>query len=136
MLLPMKVNNELPAAKRFLIKQGLRARRRNACPLRRRARGDSLDSHPWSLPALILVLLPKCPACLAAYIALGTGVSLSVATSSYLRMSLIVVCIMAIILNVLLLFRSGINCSANGAKHGNTWVRPACAPNPLPQEHR
>ena len=33
-----------------------------------------------SLPTLILALLPKCPACFAAYMALGTGISVSVAS--------------------------------------------------------
>jgi hypothetical protein len=46
-----------------------------------------------SLPTLILALLPKCPACLAAYVALGTGISLSVAAASVLRTVLIGVCV-------------------------------------------
>jgi hypothetical protein len=60
----------------------------------------SLVLTRWSLPAVVLVLLPKCPACLAAYIAVGTGVSLSVTTSSYLRGLLLGVAIAAIVLNV------------------------------------
>jgi len=46
-----------------------------------------------SLPALILAVLPKCPACLAAYVALGTGISLSAATASIFRTLLIVACV-------------------------------------------
>jgi hypothetical protein len=46
-----------------------------------------------SLPTLILALLPKCPACFAAYIALGTGISLSVAAASILRTLLIGACV-------------------------------------------
>jgi hypothetical protein len=70
-----------------------------------RVRRSSLAFTRLSLPALVLVFLPKCPACLAAYLALGTGVSLSVTTSAYLRMMLMLICIAAIIFNVLWLIR-------------------------------
>ncbi|HET8889851.1 MAG TPA: hypothetical protein VFQ41_13180 [Candidatus Angelobacter sp.] len=50
-----------------------------------------------SLPALVLALLPKCPACFAAYLALGTGISLSVAAASVLRTLLIGACVVALI---------------------------------------
>src|SRR6476620_7485912 len=46
-----------------------------------------------SLPTLVLALLPKCPGCLAAYVALGTGISLSVAAAAIFRTLLIGVCV-------------------------------------------
>lgn len=46
----------------------------------------------WGAPSLLLALMPKCPACLAAYVALGTGLGLSFALASYLRTGLIVAC--------------------------------------------
>lgn len=52
----------------------------------------------WSLPALVLALLPKCPACLVTYVALGTGISLSVAAASLLRTSLIGICVAMLVL--------------------------------------
>ncbi|HWF06178.1 MAG TPA: hypothetical protein VHA06_20995 [Candidatus Angelobacter sp.] len=65
----------------------------------------SLILTRWSLPAVILLLIPKCPACLAAYIAVGTGLSLSVAAAFYLRGLLIAVCVALILFNVLWLMR-------------------------------
>jgi hypothetical protein len=45
------------------------------------------------VPGVILALLPKCPACLAAYIAIGTGIGLSVSIATSLRLLLVIVCV-------------------------------------------
>ena len=47
----------------------------------------------WIVPASVLALLPKCPACVGAYVALATGVGISVTAAAYLRNGAIVVCI-------------------------------------------
>jgi len=59
-----------------------------------------------SVPTLILALLPKCPACFAAYIALGTGISLSVQAASLLRSTLIAICVAALVWIIATGFRS------------------------------
>src|SRR5262249_47629920 len=41
------------------------------------------------LPAFLLAIIPKCPFCLAAYVALGTGIGLSVASARFLHISLL-----------------------------------------------
>jgi hypothetical protein len=46
----------------------------------------------WVIPGTVLALLPKCPACVAAYVAGATGLGISVAEASYLRTAAIVVC--------------------------------------------
>ena len=44
-----------------------------------------------ALPGVTVALLPKCPACLAAWLALSTGVGLSVTGAGILRTLLLVV---------------------------------------------
>lgn len=52
----------------------------------------------WLIPGVTLMLIPKCPVCLAGYIALFTGVSLSLTTAAWLRGLLILLCLTTLVL--------------------------------------
>jgi hypothetical protein len=48
------------------------------------------------VPASVLALLPKCPACVAAYVAAATGLGISVTAAAALRAGIVVVCITSV----------------------------------------
>ena len=62
-----------------------------AKPARRRA-SRWLDAVGWLAPATALALMPKCPMCVAAYVALFTGIGLSLPTATLVRTALIALC--------------------------------------------
>lgn len=55
-----------------------------------------LAAARWVIPGSILAIMPKCPACLAAYIAIWTGLGVSVTTAAYARGALIALCVAAL----------------------------------------
>ena len=52
----------------------------------------------WALPGAALALMPKCPACVAAYVMAGTGIAVSVPAAAWLRSGAIVLCVASLAL--------------------------------------
>lgn len=68
------------------------------------------------LPGILLILIPKCPLCLAAWIALGTGIGISFTVATWLRWGLIALGLVAL---CYLIFKSTVqlwknSCSSSG----------------------
>ncbi|HEY5811191.1 MAG TPA: hypothetical protein VIT23_00885 [Terrimicrobiaceae bacterium] len=51
-----------------------------------------LNFLAWLIPGALLAFLPKCPMCLAAYVAVATGIGISLPTATYVRATLLVLC--------------------------------------------
>ncbi len=82
----------------------------------RRVAGKKLVPVRILLPGIILFLIPKCPLCLAAWIALGTGIGISFTVAAWLRWGLISICIVSL---CYLIFKSTVqlwknSCSSSG----------------------
>ena len=54
--------------------------------------GRIVSAVPWAVPGVVLALMPKCPACLAAYVALATGLGIPFAAAAWTRWLLIMLC--------------------------------------------
>ena len=50
-------------------------------------------SIEWLVPAIVLAAMPKCPACVAAYVGMATGLGISVSSAAQLRGAALVVCV-------------------------------------------
>jgi hypothetical protein len=53
----------------------------------------SAKTAGWVLPSVVMVLMPKCPACVVAYIAIATGAGISVSAAAHLRLLVLVLCV-------------------------------------------
>ena len=64
----------------------------SSCSVARR----TLDADAWIAPGAMLALIPKCPACVAAYVLLWTGVGISMSAAGVIRTALLVLCVAAL----------------------------------------
>lgn len=72
--------------------------------------GRVSEACGWIVPGALLALLPKCPMCLAAYVALGTGITLSGSSAHLLLRTVTALCLGTL---ALFLVRRVVSCCHN-----------------------
>ena len=76
------------------------------------------------LPGVALVLLPKCPLCLAAWLTVVTGMSISAASGAWVWRSTVVVCVIALTLSTAqTLRRAGVRGTIRGRRDRSATYR-------------
>ena|SRR5438105_686147 len=50
----------------------------------------------WLFPAALLVLMPKCPMCVVAYLALFTGIGISVSAAKLIQILMMAFCLISL----------------------------------------
>ena len=53
----------------------------------------AIELASWLLPGTLLAFFPKCPLCVAGYVALATGLGISFTAATYLRWALLALCL-------------------------------------------
>jgi hypothetical protein len=53
-------------------------------------------SIQWLFPASVLVLMPKCPLCVAAYFALFTGIGITASTARWIQVLMLSFCLISL----------------------------------------
>ena len=61
------------------------------------ARGCCREAAGWVAPGLGLALIPKCPGCVAAYVAAITGAGISIPMAAQIRLGLLFLCVAALV---------------------------------------
>ena len=79
---------------------------KGCCSARKQGHSRKLASiMSWFLPSALLLMVPKCPLCIVAYIGVVSGIGISVSTAAGLRTLLISGCLCLLVYGLVKLVR-------------------------------